>query len=128
MCGMNRVILACFTAALQDLIANTPGLSVGAHVDARRAIRCVEYLTDFCLMAQYRSHTPQTIGYMDQYLQKFHDSVQVFSEFRATKKDWQDAKEASRGLAAGLLETYQAKLQEYFGLSATQRNKLAVED
>jgi len=103
--GVNRVILACFTAALRDPIANTPGLSAGAHADARRAIRCVRYLTDFCLMAQYRSHTPQTIGYMDQYLRKFHDSVQVFSEFRATKKDRQDAKEASWGLAASQLET-----------------------
>jgi len=118
--GLNRVILACFTAALQDPIANTPGLSAGAYADARRAIRCVRYLIDFCLMAQYRSHTLQTIGYMDQYLQKFRNSVQVFSEFRVTKKDWQDAKEASRGLAAGQLETCQAKLQEYFGLSATQ--------
>jgi len=118
--GVNRVILACFTAALRDPIANTPGLSLGAHADARRAIRYMRYLTDFCLMAQYRSHILQTIGYMDQYLRKFHDSMQVFSEFRATKEDRQDAKEASRGLAAGQLETHQAKLQEYFGLSAIQ--------
>jgi len=62
---VNWVILACFTAALRDSIANIPGLSVGAHADARRAIRCVRYLTDFCLMAQCRSHTPQTTVYMD---------------------------------------------------------------
>ena len=61
-------------------------------------------------MAQYCSHTPQTMGYMDQYLQKFHDSVQVFSEFRATKKDRQDAKEASRELVAGQMEARQARL------------------
>ena len=54
--------------------------------------------------------------------------MQVFSEFRAMKKDRQDAKEASQGLAVGQLETCQAKLQEYFELSAMQRNKLAVED
>ena len=68
------------------------------------------------------------MGYMDQYLQEFHDSVQVFSEFRATKKHRQDAKEASRELAAGQLEARQARLEEYFELSATQRNRLAVED
>ena len=78
-------------------------------------------------MAQSHSHTPQIMGYMDQYLQKFHDSVQVFSEFRATKKDRQDAKEVSRELAAGQLEARQARLEEYFELSSTQRNRLAVE-
>ena len=75
------MILVYFTAALQDPIANTLGLSAGAHVDMRRAIRCMRYLTDFCQMAQYCSHIPQTIGYIDQYLQKFHNSMQVFSEF-----------------------------------------------
>ncbi|KAF8442651.1 hypothetical protein BGX38DRAFT_1075362, partial [Terfezia claveryi] len=43
-------------------------------------IRCVRYITDFCLMAQYQSHTPQTICYMNQYLRKFHDNLHVFSE------------------------------------------------
>ena len=47
---------------------------------------------------------------MDKYLQKFHDSVQVFREFRATQKDRQDAKEASRSLAAGQLEAGQPRL------------------
>ena len=79
-------------------------------------------------MAQYQSHIPQTIACMIQYLQKFHDSVQVFCEFRATKKDGQDAKESSRELVAGQLEARQARLEEYFELSATQQNRLAVED
>ena len=117
--GVNRVLLACFTAALRNPAADAPGLSAGAQVAAKKAIRCVRYHTDFCLMAQYHSHTPQTMGYMNQYLQKFHDSVQVFSEFRATKKNRQDAKEASRELAAGQLEARQARLEEYFELSAT---------
>ncbi|KAF8419152.1 hypothetical protein BGX38DRAFT_1083833, partial [Terfezia claveryi] len=46
----------------------------------KRAIRCVRYITDFCLMAQYRSHTPQTIGYMDLYRQKFHDNLHVIQD------------------------------------------------
>ena len=59
---------------------------------------------------------------MDQYLQKFDNSVQVFSEFGETKKDRQHAKEASRELVAGQLEARQARLEEYFESSATQRN------
>ncbi|KAF8414727.1 hypothetical protein BGX38DRAFT_1073592, partial [Terfezia claveryi] len=32
-------------------------LSACAKADSKRAIRCVRYITDFCLLAQYRSHT-----------------------------------------------------------------------
>jgi len=94
--GLNQVILACFTAALYDPITNTSSLSAGAIADSKKAIHCVRYITDFCLMAQNRSHTPQTIEYMDAYLLKFHDNLHIFSEFRATKKDHQIAKQASR--------------------------------
>ncbi|KAF8432903.1 hypothetical protein BGX38DRAFT_1074564, partial [Terfezia claveryi] len=41
-------------------------------------IQCVRALTDFCLMAQYCSHTPQTIEYMNQYLQEFHQFRHIF--------------------------------------------------
>ena len=52
-----------------------------AQSDAKIAIRCVRAITDFCLMAQYRSHTRQTIGYMAEYLQQFHKCMHVVSEF-----------------------------------------------
>ncbi|KAF8414646.1 hypothetical protein BGX38DRAFT_1281763 [Terfezia claveryi] len=73
------------------------------------------------------SHTA-TIGYMDLYLRKFHDNLPVFTEFRATKKDHENAKEASRELAADQLSAHQAKLDEYFELSATKRTKIATEE
>ena len=63
------------------------------------AIRCLQYLRDLCLMAEYHSHTPQAMAYMNVYLQKFHDRVQVFCEVRGMKKDRQDAKEGFRELA-----------------------------
>jgi len=85
--GLNKVIVACFTAALYDPITDTASLSAGAKADSKKAIRCVQYITDFCLMAQYRSHTAQTMEYMDEYLRKFHDNLHIFNEFRATKKD-----------------------------------------
>ena len=79
-------------------------------------------------MVEYYTHTLQTVGYMDPYLQNFHDSVRVFREFRAMKMDRQDAKDGSRELVAGQLEAHQGRLEEYFELSATQQNRLAVED
>ena len=65
--GVNRVILACFTAALYQAGA-TPKLSAAAHRDSKIAIHYVRAIIDFCLMAQYHSNTSQTIGYMDEYL------------------------------------------------------------
>jgi len=126
--GLNRVILACFTAALCDPMTDTASLSVAAKADSKKAIRCLQYITDFCLMAQYRSHTPQTTGYMDQYLRKFHDNLHIFSEFQVTKKYHQSAKEASRELAVEQHEARQGKLEEYFQLSTTRRNTIASEE
>ncbi|KAF8457633.1 hypothetical protein BGX38DRAFT_1326585 [Terfezia claveryi] len=96
--GINRVILACFVAALQQ-IQDVPSLSAAGQADAKIAIRCVRALTDFCLMVQYCSHTPQTIEYMNQYLQEFHQFRHIFSEFQASKADRGKAAKASKDLA-----------------------------
>ena len=37
-------------------------------------------------MAQYRSHTPDTIAYMEEYLDQFHNMKDIFLEFRVTKR------------------------------------------
>ena len=42
-------------------------------------------LIDFCLMAQYRSHTPVTLEYIETYLRTFHRTKDIFLEFRTTK-------------------------------------------
>lgn len=52
----------------------------------KRALACVSSLLDFSLMAQYRSHTPETIDYMEQYLNRFHSTKDVFLEFRVSKR------------------------------------------
>jgi len=49
--GLNQVILACVMPALYDPITNTTHLSAGAMADSKKAISCVQYITDFCLMA-----------------------------------------------------------------------------
>ena len=37
-------------------------------------------------MAQYRSHTSDTIAYMEDYLDQFHRLKDIFSEFRVTTR------------------------------------------
>ena len=57
----------------------------------RQALLCVRALADFSLMAQYRSHTQETLGYMEQYLKDFHRYKEVFQEFRTTKRTREEA-------------------------------------
>ena len=42
-------------------------------------------MIDFSLNAQYRSHTPETLEYMETYLQTFHRTKDIFLKFRTTK-------------------------------------------
>jgi len=38
------------------------------------------------MMAQYRRHTPDTIAYMEDYLDQFHRMKDIFVVFRVTKR------------------------------------------
>ena len=49
------------------------------------ALKCVRSLVDFHLVAQYRSHTPETLKYLDGYLKDFHAHKGVFLHFRESK-------------------------------------------
>jgi len=51
----------------------------------KHALGCVRALVDFSMMAQYRSHTSDTIPYMEHYLDQFHRMKGIFLEFRVTK-------------------------------------------
>ena len=57
----------------------------------RHAIQCVRALVDFSLMAQYRSHTEDTLEDMEQYLPDLHHHKEVFQEFRTSKNTRQEA-------------------------------------
>ena len=83
-------------------------------------------ITDFCLMAQYCSHTSQTIGYMNEYLRQFDQHMHIFSEFRASKADHQEAAKVSQGLAEG--QTQQATIHQYFQITPTQLAKRSAKD
>jgi len=52
----------------------------------KRALRSVRALVNFNMMAQYRSHTPDTIAYLKDYLDQFHRRKDIFLEFRVTKR------------------------------------------
>jgi len=52
----------------------------------RRPLRCVRALVDFNMMVLYRSHTAETITYMEDYLAMFHKMKNIFLEFRVIKR------------------------------------------
>jgi len=52
----------------------------------KHALGWVRALVDFSMMAQYRSHTSDTIAYMKHYLDQFHRMKGIFLEFRVTKR------------------------------------------
>ena len=55
-------------------------------IQFKRALGCVRALVDFNMMAQYRSHTAETITYMEDYLQTFHKKKDIVLEFRVSKR------------------------------------------
>ncbi|KAF8445152.1 hypothetical protein BDZ91DRAFT_642868, partial [Kalaharituber pfeilii] len=68
---VGKVILASFAAALRRN-SDQERPSGDQIQEFNQAILCIRYLSDFCLMAQYKIHTGKTIGYMNYYLQSFH--------------------------------------------------------
>ena len=72
----------CVSAVLASALRNPD--SSQQH-DFRRALKCVGALIDLSLMSQYRSHTPDTLSYLENYLQTFHQTKDVFLEFRTSK-------------------------------------------
>ena len=52
----------------------------------KRALTCVGSLLDFTMMAQYLSHTDETIQYMENYANQFHQTKVIFLGFRISKE------------------------------------------
>jgi len=76
--NLGRCILGVLAVALRR-----PG-GVQA-IPFKWALRCVRAPVDFNMMAQYRSHTPDTIAYMEDYLDQFHKMKDIILEFQVTK-------------------------------------------
>jgi len=47
----------------------------------KRALKWVRALVDFNMMAQYRSHTAETITYREDYLDTLYEMKDIFLEF-----------------------------------------------
>ena len=79
-----KIKLAIFTASLRKN-ADTTQPTAAQQREFKKAIQCVRYLTDFALLSRYRSHNESTVQYMRNYLERFHDTKDVFLRFRASK-------------------------------------------
>jgi len=64
----------------------------------RHALNCVRPRLDFTMMAQYRSHTPETISYMEEYATPFHETKDIFLDFRISKQTQEKADELRKEL------------------------------
>jgi len=74
---LGRCVLGILAVALRQ-----PGSA--QLIQFKRALGWVRALDDFNMMAQYRSHTAETITYMEEYLDTFHKMKDIFLEFRVT--------------------------------------------
>ena len=78
------IILAVFTVSLGTNTDTTHPIAA-RQWEFKRAIKCIQFLTDSALLSRYRSHSESTVQSMWDYLQWFHDMKNVFLRFRASK-------------------------------------------
>jgi len=78
MCNLARWISAVLVSALRNLDSSQ-------YHDFKRALKCVTPLVDFYLIGRYRSHKPDTLVYIERYLQTFQGTKDMFLEFRTSK-------------------------------------------
>ena len=71
----------CISAVLASALRNPDS---SQYQDFKCALKWVSAPVDFTLMAQYRSHTPDTLSYMESHLQTFHQTKVIFLEFRTS--------------------------------------------
>jgi len=91
MCNLGH----CISAVLASVLRNPDS---SQYQDFKSTLKCVSALMDFTLMAQYRSHTPDTLSYMESYLQTFHRTKDIFLEFRTLKATGAQANHQDREL------------------------------
>jgi len=89
--NLGRSISAVLASALRN-----PDSS--QYHNFKSALKSVSTLVDFSLMAQYHSHTPDPLVYMERYLQTFHRTKDMFLEFRTSKAIHAEANRQGRDL------------------------------
>jgi len=85
----------CTSAVLASALRNPDS---SQYQDFKSTLKCVSALVHFALMAQYRSHIPDTHSYMESYLQTFHQTKDIFLEFRTSKATRAQANHQDREL------------------------------
>ena len=90
-----RVILGVFAASLSQT-SDAPPFNTRLRALSNKAILCVRYISDFILLTQYKTHTPDSIQSMKDYLEDFYKYKEVFLQFRATKAVKYAAKKVAR--------------------------------
>jgi len=86
---------------------------------------CVSPLVDFPLMAQYRTHTPDTLPYMESYLQTFHRTKVIFLELRTSKATRAQANRQYRELWELMADQRAKEVQQR---TVANRRRLADEE
>ena len=114
-----RTLGRCISAVSGSALRNPEG---SQHQDFNIALKCVGALVDFTLMTQYRSHTPDTLAYMESYLQTFHQTKEVFLEFRTSKSTRTEVNRQDRELRRLMANQIP---QEAHQISAAQRGRQA---
>ena len=77
--NLGQCLLEVLAVALRQ-----PGSTQVQHF--KHALTCVWSLLDFTMIAQYRSHTDETIQYMENYANRFHETKDIFLEFRISNQ------------------------------------------
>ena len=77
-----RNLCRCISALLASTLRNPHS---SQYQNFKSASKDVSVVVDFTLMAQYRSHTLDTLSYMESYLHSFHWTKYIFLEFRTSK-------------------------------------------
>jgi len=113
--NLGRYISAVLACALRN-----PDRS--QHQDFNIALKCVGSLVDFSLITQYRSPTPDTLAYMERYLQTFHQRKDIFLEFWTSKSTGVEVNRQGRELRR-LMANQMA--QEAHHISAAQPRRQA---
>jgi len=109
----------CISAVLASALRNTDS---SQHHHFNNALMCVVALVDFSLMTQYRSHTLDTLAYMERYLQTFHQTNDIFLEFRTAKSTPAEVNHQDLELRRLMVNQI---AQEAHHISAAQRRRQA---
>jgi len=90
-----RNLNRCISAVLVSELRNPDS---SQHHDFQISLKCVSTLVDFSIIAQYRSHIPDTLSYLEWYLQTFHETKDTFLEFCTSKATRAEANRQDREL------------------------------